>query len=131
MKHLIYFFTAITILLVLAGCSTERTIHKGDKHLALGEYYDAAIQYRKAYRQLSPKQKELRGKVSLKMAQSYARINQPQRAGAAYANAIRYGQASTEDRLAYAQQLLKNASYKEAADIFRAILDSLPGSLFV
>lgn len=125
MKYLIYILTA-TILLVIASCSTERTIRKGDKHLALGEYYDAALQYRKAYRQLSPKQKEQRGKVSLKMAQSYARINQSQRATAAYANAIRYGQADIEARLAYAQQLLKNASYKEAADVYRAILDSLP-----
>ena len=125
MKHLIYIYTA-TILLVIVSCSTERTIRKGDKHLALGEYYDAALLYRKAYRQLSPKQKEQRGKVSLKMAQSYARINQSQRAVAAYANAIRYGQAGTDDRLAYAQQLLKNASYKEAADIYRSILDSMP-----
>ncbi len=116
------------MLLVLDGCSTDRTIRKGDRHLALGEYYDAATQYRKAYRQLSPKQKEQRGKVSLKMAQSYARINQSQRAVAAYANARRYGQTHTEDLIGYAQQLLKNGSYKEAADMYRTVLDSLPGN---
>lgn len=128
MKHLLYILSACAILLALNSCSTERTIRKGDRHWALGEYYDAAMQYRKAYRQLSPKQKTQRGKVALKMAKSYARINQSQRAAAAYANAIRYGQASTEDRLAYAQQLLKNASYKEAADMYREVLDSLPGN---
>ena len=110
----------------MSGCGAERAVRKGDKHQALGEYYDAAVQYRKAYRQLSPKEREQRGKVALKMARCYERINQSQRANSAYANALRYGQAGLEDRLAYGRQLLKSASYKEAADMFRTVLDSMP-----
>ena len=54
---------------------------------------DYADVSRKAYRQLSPKEREQRGKVALKMARCYERINQSQRANSAYANALRYGQA--------------------------------------
>ena len=126
MKHLLYTLILVATLLSLSGCGAERAVRKGDKHLALGEYYDAAVQYRKAYRQLSPKEREQRGKVALKMARCYERINQSQRANSAYANALRYGQAGLEDRLAYGRQLLKSASYKEAADMFRTVLDSMP-----
>ena len=126
MKHLLYTLILVATLLSLSGCGAERAVRKGDKHQALGEYYDAAVQYRKAYRQLSPKEREQRGKVALKMARCYERINQSQRANSAYANALRYGQAGLEDRLAYGRQLLKSASYKEAADMFRTVLDSMP-----
>ena len=125
MKHLLYTLILVATLLSLSGCGAERAVRKGDKHQALGEYYDAAVQYRKAYRQLSPKERQ-RGKVALKMARCYERINQSQRANSAYANALRYGQAGLEDRLAYGRQLLKSASYKEAADMFRTVLDSMP-----
>ena len=110
MKHLLYTLILVATLLSLSGCGAERAVRKGDKHQALGEYYDAAVQYRKAYRQLSPKEREQRGKVALKMARCYERINQSQRANSAYANALRYGQAGLEDRLAYGRQLLKSAS---------------------
>lgn len=126
MKHLLYTLILVATLLSLSGCGAERAVRKGDKHQALGEYYDAAVQYRKAYRQLSPKEREQRGKVALKMARCYERINQSQRANSAYANALRYGQAGLEDRLAYGRQLLKSASYKEAADMFKTVLDSMP-----
>ena len=108
MKHLLYTLILVATLLSMSGCGAERAVRKGDKHQALGEYYDAAVQYRKAYRQLSPKEREQRGKVALKMARCYERINQSQRASSAYANALRYGQAGLEDRLAYGRQLLKS-----------------------
>ena len=114
--------------LLCGSCGTDRNLKRGDRYLALGEYYDAATQYRKAYQKTPPKDKQQRGIAAQKMATCYTRINQAQRATAAYANAIRYGQATTADRLAYAQQLLKTAAYKEAADQFSIVLDSMPGN---
>ena len=75
MKHLLYTLILVATLLSLSGCGAERAVRKGDKHQTLGEYYDAAVQYRKAYRQLSPKEREQRGKVALKMARCYERTN--------------------------------------------------------
>ena len=44
----------VAALVVLSGCGAEQAMKKGDKFYALGEYYDAATQYRKAYSQTPP-----------------------------------------------------------------------------
>lgn len=112
--------------LFLVSCGADRNIKKGDRCWSLGEYYDAANQFKQAYQKTSPKEKTQRGAVALKMARCYDKINQPQRAIFAYRNAIRYGQASLQDHLPLAQQLMKNGNYKEAAEEFQLVLDSLP-----
>ena len=76
--------------ILLTGCGAEQAIKKGDRFQGLGEYYDAATQYKKAYSQTPAKEREQRGKISLKMADCYRRINYTQKAIAAYNNAIRY-----------------------------------------
>ncbi|MBQ4028284.1 MAG: OmpA family protein, partial [Prevotella sp.] len=69
---------------------------------------------------------DTRGKIALKMARCYEKVNQHTAAIAAYRNAIRYKQAMIPDRLQYARQLLKNAEYKNAVEEFKLVLDSLP-----
>ena len=98
---------------------------KGDKYFALGEYYDAATCYKKAYSQTSVKERPLRGQRALKMADCYRRINQTQRALAAYNNAVRYKQADTTALFHLAQLQLKNGSYKDAEKTFLQLQDSL------
>lgn len=114
--------------LVAVGCGVDRNLKKGEKALAVGEYYDAANQFRQAYQKTSPKDKQRRGAIALKMAQCYAKINQQQRAVSAYNNAIRYGAANSGDRLVLGQQLLKSGAYKLAAEQFKMVLDSIPDS---
>ena len=97
---------------------------KGDKFFALGEYYDAATYYKKAYSQTPAKERPLRGQRALKMADCYRRINQTQRALAAYNNAVRYHVADTTDLLYLGQLQLKNGSYKEAERTFLLLQDS-------
>lgn len=111
---------------MLASCGIDRNIKKGERHLALGEYYDAAEQFRKAYQATPTKNRDQRGVLAQKMATCYARINQTQRAIGAMRNAVRYGHASVDDHLLLAQQLMKNGSYKEAAQEYQLVLDSLP-----
>ena len=98
---------------------------KGDKFFSMGEYYDAATQYKKAYAQTPAKERQLRGQRALKMAECYRRINYAQRAIAAYNNAIRYKQQDSLTNLLLAQQLMKNGNYKEAEKNFAVALDSL------
>ena len=97
---------------------------KGDRFYALGEYYDAATQYRKAYALTPAKERALRGQRALKMADCYRRINYTQKAIAAYNNVIRYKQQDSLTYLYLAQQLMKNGSYKDAAKQFQTFLDS-------
>ena len=111
--------------LLLTGCGAEQAMKKGDKFFALGEYFDASTQYRKAYTQTSPKERELRGKRALKMAECYRRINYTQKAIAAYNNAVRYRQTDSMTYLRLAQQLMKNGQYKEAEKYYKMMIDSV------
>ena len=111
--------------MLLTGCGAEQAIKKGDRFHALGEYYDAATQYKKAYSQTPAKERTQRGQVALKMAECYRHINYTQKAIAAYNNAIRYKQTDSLTYLHLAQQQMKNGSYKEAEKTFQTFLDSM------
>ena len=117
------------LILLLVSCGAERSFKKGEKFLALGEYFDAAAQYKKAYSNTKPKDKAQRGKYAAKMALCYDRINFNQKAVAAYRNAIRYHADSIDMHLAFAKALLKDGNYKEAEQEFRMLLDSMPGNV--
>ena len=117
---------AITAAGMLSSCGAERHLKKGEKYLALGEYHDAADEYKKAYSKMQAKEKERRGQCAAKMAYCYTRINSTQKAIAAYRNVIRYNQDDINTHLEFARQLLKNGNYKEAIDEFKIVLDSMP-----
>ena len=110
---------------LLASCGADTAMKKGDKYFALGEYYDAATYYKKAYSQTKAKEKPLRGQRALKMADCYRRINYTQKAIAAYNNVVRYKQADTTALFRLAQLQLKNGSYKDAEKSFLMLIDSL------
>ena len=62
--------TAISCLFLIS-CGIEQNLKKADKHLSLGEYFDAATQYKKVYTKTPTKERAARGKVALKMARCY------------------------------------------------------------
>ena len=129
MKHFTHTSISLLLLLItmatLLGCGADKNLKKGEKYLAIGEYYDAAMQFKQAYTKTSTKDKTKRGDIALKIAYCNERINSTQKAQAAYANAIRYGRATAADRLSYARQLLRNGSYKQAGEQFAIVLDSI------
>lgn len=120
--HLIIYIVLSAML--LTGCGADQALKKGDKFYALGEYYDASTKYRKAYSQTPAKERVQRGRIALKMAECYRRINYTQKAIAAYNNAIRYKQTDSLTQLRLGQQLMKNGNYKEAAKAFQTFIDS-------
>ena len=92
------FFTIFTIALttvLMLSCGADQAMKKGDKLYAIGEYHDAAIQYRKAYRQTPSKERALKGVRAKKMAECYRRINFTNKAITAYHNVVRYKQADS------------------------------------
>lgn len=125
----IFFLLPFSTFVLLSSCGLDSNVKKGEQYLALGEYYDAAEQFKKAYSKTPSKERERRGKLALKMAHCYARINASQKAVAAYRNAVRYNQALVEDRLSLARQMLKVSDYKGAANEFRVVLDSMPDNI--
>ena len=115
----------VIVAVLLTGCGADQAVKKADKFYAIGEYYDAAAQYKKAYSQTPSKEKEKRGQLSVKIAECNRRINNTNKAIAAYKNVIRYKQADSLTHLRLAQQLMKNGNYKEAAKNFQEAIDSL------
>lgn len=109
---------------IMVSCGADHNMKKGEKYLALGEYYDAATQFKRAYQKTPAKDRGTRGQRALKMATCYEKINYTQAAIAAYRNGIRYQQADVEDHLSYARLLLKNGDYKAAAEEFTMLVDT-------
>ena len=113
-------------VLVLVSCGAERNFKRAERHLALGEYFDAANEYKQAYQKTPPKNRERRALIASKMAFCYDKSLQTGKAVAAYRNVIRYKQANMEEHLALARQLMKEGSYAAAEAEFKLVLDSLP-----
>ena len=121
-----YSLFLLLLVVLFSSCGADLNMKKGEKFLAIGEYYDAAEQFKQAYSKTSSKERDRRGQIALKMAQCYERINSSQKAIAAYRNVIRYKQDDINTHLSFARQLLRNGNYKEAEKEFMGVLDSLP-----
>ena len=122
---------AISILLILSSCGADRNIKKGDKYLSMGEYYNAATQFKTAYQRTPPKERRQRGLIATKLAECYDRISSYQSAIAAYRNIIRYKLDNGETHKKLADNLMKNGSYKDAIKEYQIALDSLPGNQLI
>lgn len=127
--HLLMAFLAVALM--LHSCAADNAMRKGEKFLAIGEYHDAAEQFKKAYTKTPTKERQLRGQRALKMAHCYRHISSTQKAISAYRNAMRYNVASLDDRLDYARLLLKNGEYKRALAEFELLNDSMPNNVLV
>ena len=123
----ILYITLFTLL--LGSCGAEQAVKKGDKFLAVGEYYDAAEQYKKAYAQTPNKERATRGKRAKMLAECYRHINQTNKAINAYKNVIRYKQADSLTHLYLGQLYMRNGNYKEAAKQFEIAMDSTQNPL--
>lgn len=112
--------------LLLISCGADQAMKKGDKFYALGEYYDAAVQYKKAYTQTPNKQRALKGQRALKVADCYRRIHFTSKAITAYQNAVRYKQDDSLTHFYLGQLQMRNGNYREAEKQFLMAIDSLP-----
>lgn len=121
----------LAVALMLHSCAADNAMRKGEKFLAIGEYHDAAEQFKKAYTKTPAKERQLRGQRALKMAHCYRHISSTQKAISAYRNALRYNVATLDDCLDYARLLLKNGEYKRALAELELLNDSMPNNILV
>ncbi len=131
MKNYYGYILVWVLVWTLASCGADAYMKKGDQYLAIGEYFDAAEQYKKAYTNTPTKERTTRGQRAKKLAECYRRINFSQKAIAAYNNVIRYNQADSFTHLRLAQQLMKTGNYRQAEKAFAIAADSLPQSKIV
>ena len=130
MKRYIYYILGFILIPLCFGACKSIKLEDADKKFAQGEYFVAADMYRKIYRKTSPRKRELRGEVALRMAESYRLINYPARANAGYANAVRYKVSDSTGTLQYARSLHKAGEYKQAAKYYEEFLTIFPDNKF-
>lgn len=131
MSRPIFFIPKLLILFctlsVLSACGgPEKSIKRGDAALALGEYCEAAGQYRRAYMRTPNKEREKRGTIALKMGEAFRRYGNVARAAGAYRNAVRYGYTDTITCLRLGEMLLMQNDYKGAEKAFSDYLEKFP-----
>lgn len=118
----------MALAFVTSSCGADAYIKKGEKNLALGEYFDAANNFKQAYTRTPAKEKVARGRISAKLALCYDKMNASQKAVGAYQNVLRYGLADANTHLLFGRQLLKTGAYKAAEEQFKIALGSLPNN---
>lgn len=127
-KYLLYIYALLLACTLITSCgSAEKSVRRGDAALALGEYAEAAGQYKRAYSQTSPKEKAQRGRIAYKMADAYRKYGNTSRAVAAYQNAVRYHYTDTLTNYYLGEMLRMQGNYKAATQAYKAHLDSFPG----
>jgi outer membrane protein OmpA-like peptidoglycan-associated protein len=113
----------------MLSCSNENIAYKkGEQAMAIGEYNTAAAWFKKSYSRIPSKQKAKRGQRAFMMGDCYRRINNAQKAVAAFQNAVRYKYPDSLAVFYLAQQQLKTGNYKQAEQNFRAYLELDPGN---
>ena len=125
-RRLRYIPIIILIMMLAASCGVDRAIKKGDKFAAIMEYYEAAQEYKSAYRRISPKERKKRGVVAWKLAECYRKINSPVFAVGAYQNAVRYGYPDSMAQLYLADAQLEKGDYKASQKSYEAFLERDP-----
>lgn len=74
-------FLAGACVALFSSCGgPERYVKRGDAARAIGEYAEAAAQYKKAYSKYGPRERRERGAVAYSMAECYRRYGNTARA---------------------------------------------------
>ena len=120
------FIYILLLTFLLASCGADRHLKKGDQFWAIGEYYEASLEYAKAYAKTPSKKKEERGAIAFKVAESNRLMNNGAKAVAAYRNAIRNNYTDSLSLLHLGNLLLMQRDYKGATMSFEAFLEKSP-----
>lgn len=120
-------FTAL--LLIIMGCGADNYARKAEEYYTIGEYFDAAEEYKKAYSNTPVKEKAKRGERAWKMAECYRRIGYSAKAAGGYQNAVRYKAGGAEATLRLAQMQHWMGKYNDAIKNYTLYLDSVPSSM--
>ena len=126
MRKALTILYSIVCTVLITSCGADQAMKKGDKFFAVGEYFDAAAQYRKAYTHTPNKERAVKGQRAMKMAECYRRIHFTSKAISAYQNAIRYKQDDSLTHFYLGQLQMRNGNYREAEKQFQMAADSLP-----
>ena len=131
MKRILYITVGLlmaTIVISLASCKGPK-LKDADEAYDRGEYFDAATIYRKLYNIYNRKEDAwLRGELAFQLGMCHLKLNQGNRAVAAFQNAIRYEYEDSTTLLRLAQSQQREGQYAAAIKNYNAYLDMFPGN---
>ena len=117
-----------SVVLSLASCKGPK-LKDADEAYDRGEYFDAATIYRKLYNRYNRKEDQwLRGELAFQLGMCHLKLNQGNRATAAFQNAIRYEFEDTTLMLRLAQAQQREGQYAAAIKSYNEYLDIAPDS---
>ena len=122
-RNILIYLPVLLAILAIISCGSEKAIKKGDQFAAVNEYYEAAKQYKKAYRQIAPKEKAKRAVVAWKLGECYRKSNSAVPAVGAYMNAVRYKYPDSLALRYLADAQLQKGDYKAAIKSYEAYLE--------
>ena len=96
--------------------------------MSLGEYAEAAGQYRKAYSRVPSKERQRRAQLAQKMGTAYARYANVARAVSSFRNAQRYGGVDSLMLLQLGDLLRQQRDFKGAEQVYAAYADTFPSN---
>ena len=120
-------FLYIAVVVLLASCGADKHLKKGDQFYAIGEYYEASLEYAKAYAKTPPGKRDERGMRAYKVAESNRKLNYISKALAAYRNAARYKYTDTLTYFYLGELSRATRDYKEATKYYQLFLEQFPG----
>ena len=131
MKRILYIVVGLmmaSVVLSLASCKGPK-LKEADEAYDRGEYFDAATIYRKLYNRYNRKEDAwLRGELAFQLGMCHLKLNQGNRATAAFQNAIRYEYEDTTLMLRLAQAQQREGQYAAAINSYNEYLEIAPDS---
>ena len=129
MRRILYIMVGVmlaSVALPLTSCKGPK-LKDADEAYDRGEYYDAATIYRKLYNRYNRKQDAwLRGELAFQLGMCHLKLNQGNRATAAFQNAIRYNYEDSTTLLRLAQSQQREGQYAAAIKSYNEYLDMFP-----
>lgn len=125
-KRVLHIIFLLLSVLIFVSCGLGNNLKKAEQSYALGEYFDAAKYYKKAYARTPPKERKKRGDIAYMMGDCYRRINYTLRARGAYMNAVRYKYQDSISFFHLAEMHRKNGDYKSATKSYEIFLTYKP-----
>ncbi len=122
MRIIISYSILLLAIFATISCGSEKAIRKGDQYAAVNEYYEAAKQYKKAYRKIPAKDKKKRAVVAWKLGECYRKSNNAVRAVGAYMNAVRYKYPDSLALRHLADAQVEKGDYKDAVKNYEEYL---------
>ena len=129
MKRILYILVGLmltSMVMSLASCKGPK-LKDADEAYNRGEYFDAATIYRKLYNRYNRKEDAwLRGELAFQLGMCHLKLNQGNRATAAFQNAIRYTYEDSTTLLRLAQAQQREGQYAAAIKSYNEYLAMFP-----